>query len=90
MKKIIASIVILITVITMRVTGQVPLTYTEVIQVDSISKNELYNRAKLWFTTVYNSAKDVLQMDNKDEGQKIGKAIISYERQREAQDLKTS
>ena len=62
----------------MRVPGQVPLTYTEIIQVNSISKNELYNRARLWFTTVYNSAKDVLQMDNKEEGQIIGKAIISY------------
>ncbi len=78
MEKTIASIVIFITVITMRVNGQVQLTYTEVIPVDSISKNELYNSAKLWFTTVYNSAKDVLQMDNKDEGQIIGKAIIRY------------
>ena len=62
----------------MTIFGQEPLTYTEVIQVDSISQNELYNRAKLWFTTTYNSANDVLQMDNKESGQIIGKAIMKY------------
>jgi len=58
--------------------GQEKLTYSEVVQTDSISQNELYNRAKLWFATTYNSANDVLQMDNKEEGQLIGKAILKY------------
>ena len=78
MKKTLALTIAIITVMTMTVFGQEQLTYTEVIQSDSTSKNVLYNRAKLWFTTVYNSSSDVLQMDNKEEGQIIGKAIMKY------------
>lgn len=74
-----ALVLTLMTVITMTVFGQTALEYSEVIQVDSASQNELYNRAKIWFATNYNSAVDVLQMDNKDEGQIIGKAVIKYE-----------
>jgi hypothetical protein len=78
MRKTIALTATLIAVMTMTVFGQDPLTYTEVVQTDSASKNELYNRAKLWFVNAYNSASDVLQMDNKEEGQIIGKAIMKY------------
>ena len=59
--------------------GQEKLTYSEVVQIDSISQNEIYNRAKLWFATTYNSANNVLQIDNKEEGQLIGKAVIKYD-----------
>lgn len=58
--------------------GQTPIIYTDVIQVDSVTKDELYNRAKLWFATTYNSANDVLQIDDKAEGQIVGKAIVMY------------
>lgn len=58
--------------------GQTPLKYTEVVKIDSVLSNELYNRASLWFATAYNSANDVLQMDDKDKGQIIGKANIIY------------
>lgn len=58
--------------------GQTPLKYTEVVKIDSVLSNELYNRASLWFATAYNSANDVLQMDDKDQGQIIGKANIIY------------
>lgn len=78
MKKLTLVVVAIFTAISMTVFGQDALTYTEVIQVDSISKNELYNRAKLWLATAYNSANDVLQIDDKDAGQIIGKAIIRY------------
>jgi len=63
----------------MVVFSQEQLTYTEVVQVDSVSQNHLYNRAKLWFATAYNSSNNVLQIDNKEEGELIGKAIIKYE-----------
>lgn len=66
------------TAIATAVLGQDPLTYTEVVQVDSISAIELYSRAKFWFVTAYNSANDVLQMDNKENGEIIGKAIMKY------------
>ena len=62
----------------MTIFGQEPLTYTEIMQADGISKMELYTRAKLWFANAYNSANDVLQMDNKEGGQIIGKAIMQY------------
>jgi hypothetical protein len=77
MKKSILTFALL-TALTIAVFGQEPLTYTEVVQVDSVSKTELYNRAKLWFATVYNSANDVLQMDNKESGEIVGKAILKY------------
>jgi hypothetical protein len=71
-------IVTLFIFMSMTIFGQDKLTYTEVIQVDSISKKELYNRAKLWFANAYNSANDVLQLENKENGQIIGKAIMKY------------
>jgi hypothetical protein len=77
MKKFTMTFTIM-TVITMAVFGQETMIYTEVIQNDSVSQNELYNRAKLWFATAYNSANDVLQIDNKEEGQIIGKAVMKY------------
>lgn len=77
MKKLVLTIIIM-TAISMTVFSQKPLTYTEVVQVDSVSKSQLYNRAKLWFATAYNSANDVLQISNKEEGAIIGKAIMKY------------
>ncbi len=77
MKKLMLTFTIL-TAISLSVYGQEPLTYTEVVQVDSVSKSELFNRAKLWFATAYNSANDVLQIDNKEEGEIIGKANMNY------------
>jgi len=77
MRKLILTFTIF-TAISMTVYGQDTLTYTEVVQVDSVSKDELYNRAKLWLATAYNRSSDVLQMEDKDAGQIIGKAIIKY------------
>ena len=51
--------------------------YTEVINVDSaISKTELFNRAKVWFSTEYKSGKDVIQVEDKDAGMIVGKGIF--------------
>jgi hypothetical protein len=75
MKKL---IVMLLTLISVYTWGQVPLKYSEVIQVDSVSANELYNRAKLWLASSYNSSKEVLQIDNKNDGQIFGKALFVY------------
>lgn len=76
--KICLAILILL-ILSLNSIGQEPLTYTEVIKVDSVSKDELYNRAKLWLIYAFNSANHVIQYDNKEEGQIIGKAIIKYD-----------
>lgn len=78
MKKFVTLILVLIT-INAKLFGQEPLSYSEVVQVNDVLKNELFNRAKLWFATTYNSANDVLQIENKEEGELIGKAILKYE-----------
>lgn len=52
------------------------ITYSEIINVDSlISKQELYSRAREWFAETYNSSKEVVQMEDKESGKIIGKAI---------------
>jgi len=51
--------------------------YSEVINVDStLTKDKLYLNAKTWFVTTYKSAKDVIQLDSKEDGQIIGKGIF--------------
>ena len=48
-------------------------TYSEVVQIEEVNKDELYLRAKKWFVTTFNSAKDVIQLDDKENGEIIGK-----------------
>jgi len=64
--------------LSLSVTGQEPLKYTEVIQMENIPKNELYNRTHHWFTTQFKSSKDVIQIDNKEEGEIVGKGNFKY------------
>jgi len=51
-------------------------TYSAVVEVDSVSKDELYNRVKRWFVNTYNSGKDVIQLDDKENGEAIGKGFF--------------
>jgi len=55
-------------------------TYSEVVQVDSSSKIDLYKKAKKWFVTTYKSAKEVIQLDDPENGEIIGKGNfkVSY------------
>lgn len=78
MKKVIFLFVVLLMTISFNSFGQSPLIYSEVIKVDSVSKDELYNRSSSWFATVYNNSKAVIQLENKTEGQIIGKASMRY------------
>lgn len=58
-------------------------TYTNVVEVDGVDKEQLYLRAKKWFVIVYKSAKDVIQLDDKENGEIIGKgnfSIVYYSR----------
>ena len=50
--------------------------YSEVVQVDSISKDELYIRAKRWFVNTYKSANHVIQLDDKESGDIMGKGFF--------------
>ncbi len=48
--------------------------FSEAIQADSIKANVLYGNAKLWFADTFKSAKDVIQVDDKESGRVVGKA----------------
>lgn len=53
------------------------ITYAEIVSVDStISKNELYSRGREWFAKAYKSSTDVIQMDDKESGKIVGKALM--------------
>jgi hypothetical protein len=52
------------------------ITYSDVIMVDSsVTKNELFSRAREWFAKTYNSSTDVVQMEDKENGKLVGKAL---------------
>jgi hypothetical protein len=51
-------------------------TYIDVIELQGVSKEELYNRVKHWFAFTYNSGKDVIQLDDKEKGEIIGKGCF--------------
>lgn len=50
--------------------------YTGVVNVDSVNANELYLRAKLWLAEAYKNSKEVIQVDDKESGQIVGKGIF--------------
>lgn len=57
-------------------TGKI--TYTEVVTVkDSVSKNELFSRAKICFVHLFNNSKNVIQNEDKEAGSLIGKGNIT-------------
>lgn len=51
-------------------------TYSDVIQLQGVSKEEMYNRVKLWFIDTYNTSNDVIQIDDKEHGEIIGKGCF--------------
>jgi len=53
------------------------LTYTEVVQIDGATKDQLFTRARQWFNDAWKSSKDVLQITDKESGELSGKGIIS-------------
>lgn len=50
--------------------------YSKITKVDSTGKDELYKRAKIWLVESYKSAKSIIQLDDKENGQIITKSII--------------
>lgn len=53
-----------------------PLIFQEVVTVDSASKPQLYERGRLWFSDYFKSSKAVLEVNDKESGEFIGKPIL--------------
>jgi hypothetical protein len=58
------------------VTGK--MTYTDVVKIDSSKANELYSKAKMWIAEAFKSAKDVMQLDDKDNSTLIAKGLTIW------------
>lgn len=52
--------------------------YQGVIQAESKSTDVIYSTLKSWVATTYNSANDVIQLDDKDNGKLIVKALSGF------------
>lgn len=46
------------------------------IDSSTATKNELYTKAKIWITDAFKSAKDVIQMDDKDAGRIVARGVF--------------
>lgn len=51
--------------------------YLEIVNVDSLKKDELFTNAKTFFVDAFKSSKDVIQYEDKTEGKIIGKGILT-------------
>jgi hypothetical protein len=58
-------------------TGKI--SYEGIVKIDGASATDLYIKANEWFATTFNSASNVIQMQDKDAGKIIGKAAIEVE-----------
>lgn len=52
-------------------------TYVHVVEVPELSKDEIFNRAKNYFTYNYGSGKSVIQTEDSEKGILVGKGIYS-------------
>ena len=75
MKTIITTLITLSTIFC-SAQSDTALTFSSVVNVDSASKAQLFEQARLWFTDYFKSAKSVLQVSDKESGQLTGKAIL--------------
>jgi len=51
--------------------------YSEVMHVDSsATRQELFSKAREWFAKAYKSSKNVIQMEDKESGKIVGKALM--------------
>jgi hypothetical protein len=49
----------------------------KVVVLDSVTQKNVYSRAKLYFAETYKSAKDVIQLDDSEQGLIVGKAYTT-------------
>ena len=53
------------------------ITYSEVVYVDSLAnKEQLFSRAREWFAKAYKSSTNVIQMEDKESGKIVGRALM--------------
>ena len=53
------------------------ITFTEVVTLsEDVPKDKLYSKAREWFATTYKSSNAVLQMQDKEDGKLVGKALM--------------
>lgn len=50
--------------------------FTDVVHVDSVPKDELFMRARQWFSNSFNDSKSVLEISDKESGELQGKGNI--------------
>lgn len=75
------KIILILTVLTLSTFSysQEPLKWEEVVIVDStITKDELFIRARHWFSTTFKSEKDVISISDKKTGEISGNSLLSY------------
>lgn len=53
--------------------------YENIVDVDSVLKDQLFERARMWAVDVFNNAKSVLQIADKETGQLSGKGIFNLQ-----------
>ncbi|BCI62242.1 DUF4468 domain-containing protein [Coprobacter secundus] len=64
--------------------SQEKLTFSKVIEAKDVDKTSIYFSLRDWISTYYRDTQEVLQMDDKDAGIIIGKAIFLYSMNRPA------
>lgn len=52
--------------------------YSEIIQIDSASKDELFVRARSWFSKVFNNPQLVIEISDKEIGELQGKGTFTF------------
>jgi hypothetical protein len=56
-----------------------PIEYIEVVSVDGLTKDQLYSAALAWFGETFKSAKNVLDVQDREAGRIVGKPLYQYE-----------
>lgn len=55
-----------------------PYSFTEVVKVENKSAGDIYYQSKIWLADTYKSAKDVIQIDDKENNTIVGKGTLKY------------
>ncbi len=76
MKNILVSILLILPILCSAQSG--PVSFSEVIPVEGASKEELFIRARAWFAESFTDSKSVLQINDKESGELVGKALFGY------------
>lgn len=63
--------------------SQTPITFDEVVEIEGVSKDDLYNRGLQFMIKAFKDADEVIQLKDKENGQIIGKGNFSYVQSRQ-------